>query len=169
MSGVAKDWRVRFVSKYKVGAPDECWNWTAHVPPKGYGQMAMDANGYRETSHRAAYIYHRGDIPTGIQVLHSCDNKKCVNPNHLHLGTRIDNAREAVERGLYVRGSEWKSLHSASLPKGENHKRAKLTADKVRRIRASSKSGVALAREFGMAPTNISRIRRGLAWTHVDG
>lgn len=167
MPPLPKPWRVRFATKYKVGAPDECWEWTGHVGNRGYGQLRMDADVHREPSNRAAYLFHKGPIPEGLHVLHSCDNKLCVNPAHLHLGSCADNAREAAERGLLVNGTDWEDVHTEALPRGEDHKRHKLTEAQIRRIRTSGESGVALANEFFVAPITISRIRRRLAWKHV--
>jgi len=96
-----------------------------------------------------------GPIPDGMQVLHRCDNPPCCNPAHLFLGTQADNIADMIAK------------RRGGAVSGEAHYRAKLTADQVSAIRARYAAGetqVALAREFGVSQTNISRIVRGTTW-----
>ncbi len=68
---------------------------------RGYGNCKY--KGVRMTMHRRAYIIHKGPIPPGLLVRHTCDNPKCINPEHLILGTQLDNMRDKFERGRHVK------------------------------------------------------------------
>lgn len=81
---------------------DGCWDWLGSLNQFGYGQVSWQ--GKSIGAHRAAHEVAKGPIPEGLHVMHTCDNRKCVNPEHLFLGTRSDNMRDMVAKGRY-RGS----------------------------------------------------------------
>lgn len=102
----------RFFSK--VEKTETCWNWTACKRGKaGYG--AINVNGKVKDAHRLSYELHKGEIPEGLMVLHTCDNRLCVNPEHLFLGTAKDNWHDGFNKGRI------KLMSSEEIDKMKNH------------------------------------------------
>jgi hypothetical protein len=85
--------KENFLKHFKEGSLDECWEWSASRFNAGYGQCG------HKLAHRVSYEYFIGQIPSGICVLHKCDNPPCVNPKHLFLGTRKDNTHDMINKG----------------------------------------------------------------------
>jgi hypothetical protein len=156
--------RLRFDRKWTL-APNGCWNWIgATFSRTGYGSFRIDPKSLHTGAHRAAWIFYRGEIPSGAMVCHHCDNRLCVNPEHLFLGTALDNSRDAAQKGRL----NWKSdAPQRKLRKGERHPAAKLTADDIRFIRSSDEAGSILALKYSVTRTNIYNIRNGKIWAHV--
>lgn len=91
-----KDIWERFWSKVEMSTPDKCWNWTANTG-RGYGMFWFTK--IPMVAHRVSWMLLRGPIPDGKLVLHKCDNRRCVNPNHLFIGTQSDNVRDMLYKG----------------------------------------------------------------------
>jgi hypothetical protein len=142
----------------KVQQAESCWWWTASVDAKsGYGWFSIRRKMFK--AHRIAWQLARGPIPAGLHVLHHCDNRKCVNPAHLFLGTNADNIADRMNKGR------------KSGCAGERNGRAKLTRDEVALIRsqlASGKSQDCLAGRFGVSQSCISQIALGHNWNAVQ-
>lgn len=133
-----------------------CIEWTGYVEPTGYGTMRFQ--GKRLKAHRAAWIAEFGKIPDGMQVLHKCDNRICMNPDHLFIGSQRDNMLDMIAKGRKV-------VHS-----GESHWGAKLTEKDVLYIRERVSNGAKqseLADEFGMRLQSINDIVRRKIWAHI--
>lgn len=157
------DPRERFWSLVVKG--DGCWTWTGQRHGRGYGKFRAKIHG-GSLAHRASWFFTHGAIPPGLVVMHTCDNRICVRPDHLQLGTQADNMADMGRKGRAVgppRGSS-PPPPKHSMP-GETNPSAKLTADDARAIRASV--GVTqrvLARRYGVGETTIARIQRGTRW-----
>ncbi len=151
--------RKRFESK--IRRTRGCWHWTASPGTAGYGQIGVGGRAGRPVgAHRVAWELYRGAIPDGLFVLHSCDNKLCVKPAHLFLGTQLDNIHDMMSKGRDVRNA----------PKGERAGLAKLTNQDVRRIRklyATGRTQYELAEQFDVGQSTISSITRRQTWTHI--
>lgn len=145
--------RERFCAQYIPEPNSGCWLWTGTVTRLGYG-MIGDGGGLR-SAHRVSYELHRGDIGNN-HVLHRCDNRCCVNPDHLFLGTHRENMADMRDKGRAPRAQ------------GSAHHQAKLTERDVRNIRADrSDTDVLLAARFGVSPSTIGRIKSRRAWRHI--
>lgn len=92
--------RVRFFDQVQKG--ESCWIWTGPKAWDGRYGTVSTAHATKRLSHRVSWEIHHGPIPKGIQVLHNCpggDNSLCVNPDHLWLGTQLDNMRDRRKKG----------------------------------------------------------------------
>lgn len=102
--GLRKTREVAFAEKVDKGPYQKgCWLWRGSIKPRnGYGHM--HAHGKDYNAHRLAYELAKGPIPSGMEVMHSCDVPHCVNPAHLSIGTHLDNMRDAAAKGRTWRG-----------------------------------------------------------------
>lgn len=140
----------------KVDKSGECWVWTAAINASGYGAFASSRRRRGGHAHRFAWELTYGPIPNGLWVLHKCDNRPCVRPDHLFLGTVQDNNADAVRKGRALRGSR------------QNN--ALLTEAAVSVIRARLARGEqqkVIAADFGVSEATICSINIGRSWRHV--
>lgn len=131
-----------------------CWEWSARISPFGYGQFST-SDGDSWQAHRFSYTLHKGKIPKGLCVCHTCDNRKCVNPTHLWVGTRNDNIQDMHRKGRARKATS------------EKNDGAKISWQEVREIRKLyplMKSHRKLAVKFNISRRQISRITRNLSW-----
>jgi len=130
-----------------------CWLWLGAKTRAGYGRFGRQ-KGYH--AHRRSYELHKGPIPEGLLVCHTCDNPPCVNPDHLFLGTSADNSQDMARKG---RGMQ-----------GEKARTAVLTKEDVLAIKGMLDAGVvhrSIASKYGVERSTITAISRGKNWKHV--
>ncbi len=131
----------RFWSRVKKTAG--CWEWQGSTNADGYGQSPLHAFPGERFAYRIAWIITNGPIPAGVEFLHSCDNRRCVRPDHLSLGTHALNMFDASMKGRLAK---------------------KLTMDDARRIRQEAGTLAEIAKRWGVCFQLISSIKRGKVW-----
>lgn len=141
----------------KVKKTESCWNWSGMITTRGYGQIFTKKGETHVSVHRFSWELHNAkQIPPGKLVCHSCDNRKCVRPSHLFLGTAQDNHIDAVIKNRTLFGSK--------------NPNSKLVEEQVRQIKIASLHGVSakeLAKRFNVTPENIYYIQNGTTWKRV--
>lgn len=147
----------RFHNSYEPVTECGCWLWTKATYGRGYGSMFLTKTGGPRTikAHRFSWELHNGPIPDGLHVLHKCDVRTCVNPDHLYLGDNTQNIKDRMERG----------------PKtglaGEKHLKAKLSEQNVRDIRLSELPTSILAKKYNVKNCTIRNVKRRKTWVNV--
>lgn len=141
----------------RTGDLFSCWEWSGARLDNGYGKMTPTGKAGSIGAHRVSWEIHFGPIPEGLFVCHHCDNRRCVRPDHLFLGTPADNQADAAEKGRR--------------PLGEGHANSKLNDEAVRAIRtlhaAGGITGKQLAQQFGVTPQTICDVLKRKIWRHV--
>lgn len=130
-----------------------CWEWQGNLDKDGYGLFRFRTIAWR--AHRFSWKHVNGDIPQGIHVLHRCDNRSCVNPEHLFLGTHQDNMADKINK------------NRSKAPRGSNHFKAKLTEEAVKNIRNDTRTPKEIASDYGVSNTNVCAIKKRKIWRHV--
>jgi hypothetical protein len=176
----------RFWEKVKISTinfynNEPCWEWLACVDKNGYGIFRL--NGKNEKSHRFSFILKNGEIKNNLFVCHACDNPKCVNPNHLWLGTNQDNVDDMMKKGRQLKGDDhWSrkkpdklargdrsaSIKYPGIRKGENNGCAKLNWESAKNIRKLYFEDDYLLRElakmYSVTTTTIWRVVINKTW-----
>jgi len=154
-----RDLVEKYLSNY-VETETGCWEYQGCFQSKGYGLIntSIGGNKYSYTLHRLSYYYHKHTDPASLVVRHDCDNRCCINPAHLRLGTYADNNRDCMERGRTQRG--------------EKHYLSKLTNECVinikKRLREGNETQTTIAMDFGVSVPVINSIHMGTSWKHIQ-
>jgi len=149
--------KKRFEKKF-IKHKNGCWQWVASTNNNGYGKI--NVGGAMKLAHRVSYELYVGPIPHGSGyhgtcVLHKCDNRLCVNPDHLFLGTQEDNLLDMSKKNRF------RALI------GEKHGMSKLTEQDVLNIRGDNRASVAIGRDYSVCSSLIRAIKRRELWAHV--
>lgn len=145
----------RWVRRVSPEPNTGCWLWTGGVNVWGYGMISLGGKADGSSSaHRVSYMLHKGD-PRDLLVLHSCDNRLCVNPEHLFLGTQRDNIRDMINKGRRYD------------QRGEKGPSARLTVGDILDIRSKRLPAAKFAQIYGVSPQNICDIQKRRTWEHV--
>lgn len=138
-----------------VDTSTTCWEWQRSVDTGGYGHLNW--RGRMSRAHRVAYELANNVTlirsNRNVVVMHTCDNRRCCNPDHLHLGTHADNMGDMASKGRR------KDINS-----GARNGRAKLTPEQVAAIREDKRGKRTIAPEYGVSPAQVQRIRKGQQW-----
>ena len=143
----------------KVDKTEGCWLWMASLCGHGYGAFVL-RRGKHMQAHRFSWMIHNGPIPKGMCVCHHCDNPRCVNPEHLFIGTVKDNTQDMIKKGRKAPCN------------GENNGRAKLTIDQVLYARdmyfIKRISHRAIAKMMGISQSAMYDAIKGRHWKNLE-
>lgn len=150
----------QFLARIDRGSsPIGCWLWTGTIMGAGYGKISVQ-NRVQPGAHRFSYELYRGPIPEGASVLHRCDVRRCVNPDHLFLGTQKENI-----------GDMWEKGRQQKYQRGSARVEAKLDESKVAEIlvllATTRLSHRQIAERYGVTTGVIGGIAIGITWKHV--
>lgn len=140
-----------------------CWGWNGSKSRGGYGVMTCKRAIGSDRAHRASWIIHKGKIPDGMHVCHTCDNPICTNPGHLWLGTHRQNNDDKI-----AKGREAKTIPPRKI--GVENSGAKLSDEQVKEIKFLLEKGLTsrdIGKQYGVSKTTILRIKNKTHWKHI--
>lgn len=146
-------------SKFQKNDITDCWIWLGYCDRDGYGEFSIAYNNKQHVrAHRFSYEYFLGTIPENLQVCHKCDNPKCVNPNHLFLGTSQDNKNDSVNKKRHAYG-----IHQGGAILNDND-----VKQIIENILANKYSSVLdISKEWNIHQSTVNNIINETRWTHV--
>lgn len=161
---VGKEFRVQdliihgFNLKVDKNQPSGCWIWTGSIGQNGYGKFSFLSKTW--LPHRVSWLLFKGSIPKKQFLCHKCDNPKCVNPDHLFLGTHKENMYDMIKKGR-------KHINPIFKMSSEKSLNAKLTNEQAIFIRKSTLKNVELAKMFNVTPPTIGSVRNGKTFRDI--
>lgn len=144
-----------------VDKSSNCWMWLAGLTGNGYG--SFNVKGKTQRAHRVIYELKYGSISERMCVCHTCDNRLCVRPSHLFLGTQKDNVRDASVKGRLAG-----RVAGVSMNKGETNGRAKLTEEDVLAIRKDTRSLIEIAEGYNICKQTVLNVKSRKRWKHLS-
>lgn len=148
--GDTEDLKERLYRHFEAVPWTGCWLWTGNLSAYGYGAMNHAGTRSKYKAHRVSYEVHKGPIPPGMEVMHTCDVPACVNPLHLEVGTHSENMRQRDAR-----------KRQAS---GERCGASKLTKAQMLEVRESREMRRVIASKYGISKAQVYRIKSGECW-----
>lgn len=147
--------RIRNFYKH-FSQSEDCWEWTACRDRDGYGIFNMGELGENFRANRASWIIHNGPIPKRMMVLHKCDNRPCVNPKHLFLGTNDENMKDMVNKGRAARGV-----------KNVNSKITEHHAFMIKHLSLAGNRICDIMKQLSLPRKTVEHVVYGNTWKHV--
>ena len=149
-----------YCRKVDINLPDKCWNWTASCGAPGYGNWHYSIYGLPKagTSHRRAFMLFNGYVNSSVIICHTCNNRRCCNPDHLYAGTHQTNAIDRINHGTAV---------APPLHLGSRQWNSRLTEEQVLSIKRRLHLGEIpphIAPDYGVCAGTIYKIRDGSNW-----
>jgi hypothetical protein len=130
-----------------------CIEWSRATSFIGYGVVKHKQKQWQ--AHRFSWTFHFGKIPNGKIICHKCDNRKCINPDHLFIGVHKDNSQDMISKGRNVPA------------RGERSGTAKLTNEQIALIKNDTRPQKLIAKTHNICQANVSLIKSGKTWAHV--
>jgi hypothetical protein len=149
--------KERLLKFVKINEETNCWDWIGAKNRKGYGSLHF--GGKTRIAHRMSYELYVGEIPSGLLVCHHCDQPECINPEHLFLGTDLDNSNDKFLKGRQ------------RFLVGEDNVTSKLTTFEIVEIKNMLKEGIGLtviAKKYNTSRSNIDSIKKHKSWRHIN-